>query len=346
MSSKNKTVNTQNKFKDFLVRYAAQLAFLVGLIIILSIVTTTFMTKRNIVNVMRQISATAYMSCAMTMILITGGIDLSVGAIVALAGMVCCFTAEAGVPFIFCALGALACGLLVGLFNGVMISSTTLPPFIVTYSVCSIVRGIVYLITNAQSVRLTNEAFLNFGNGVLLDGWLPYPVLYLVLVVFVTWLILERSKLGRKMFAIGGSEKAAKYAGINVRRVRLFIYVASGLLAALAGLVITSRNSSMQAQVAEGIEMDCIAAVVLGGTSMAGGLGSIWGTLIGALIIGVINNGLNLMGVSSFWQFVVRGCIILLAVYLDFLKSLKLDASAIAKREKKQKYKEEQAAKN
>ena len=304
---------------QWLGRYSGQLVFLGLLMIVLSIISPVFLTKTNLINVLRQISTNLYMGCGMTMILITGGIDLSTGAVMAVSGMVATYMSLAGIPFFFCALGGLSSGLLVGTLSGTIISHTTLPPFIVTYTIQSICRGLVYVITGAATIRVTSEAFLMFGSGFL--GIIPLPVVYLFIVIAATALILNRSKLGRHMYAVGGNEKAAQYAGINIKRTRMFIYMASGILSALAGLVLTSRNTSMQPTLGTGMEMDAIAAVVLGGTSMGGGNGAVGGTVIGALIIGFINNGLNLIGLDSFYQYIAKGGVILVAVYIDYLKS-------------------------
>lgn len=304
---------------QWLMKYSGQLVFLILLMVVLSIISPVFLTKTNIINVLRQISTNLYMGCGMTMILITGGIDLSTGAVMAVAGMVATYMSVAGIPFIFCALGGIAAGLLVGTLCGWIISSTTLPPFIVTYTLQSICRGLVYVITGAATIRITSDAFLKFGSGFL--GFLPLPVVYLLIVIVAVSLILNRTKLGRHMYAVGGNEKAAQYAGINIKRTRMFIYMASGVLSALAGLVLTSRNTSMQPTLGTGMEMDAIAAVVLGGTSMSGGLGAVGGTVIGALIIGFINNGLNLIGLDSFYQYIAKGAVILIAVYIDYVKN-------------------------
>ncbi len=307
---------------SFLKQYAAQIAFFVILFVILSVSTDTFLTGRNLINVSRQISTNMYMGCALTMILITGGIDLSGGSVMAVSGMVAGYMSLAGVPFVVCAIAGLLSGTCAGIINGLLIANTNLPPFIVTYSMQSILRGMVYVITTAGTLRLTNEAFIEFGGGSL--GFLPWPVIYMIIVIIVTALILGRSKLGRHMYAIGGNVKAAQFAGINIKKVRVFIYAASGTLAALAGLVYTSRNNSMQPNLGTGMEMDAIAAVVLGGTSMGGGQGGVFGTILGAFIIGIINNGLNLLGMDSFWQYICKGVVILIAVFFDDVKNKRM----------------------
>lgn len=306
----------------WLMRYAAQLAFLALLFIVLSFSSSAFLSGKNLINVMRQVSTNVFVACGMTYILIAGGIDLSIGAVMAMAGMVAAYLSLAGVPFILCALAGLLTGGAAGLVNGIIIANTTMQPFIVTYGTQIILRGMVYVITAAGTLRLTSQAFLNFGGGSL--GPLPWPVLYMAVVIVLSVLVLNNSRLGRHIYAIGGNPKAADFAGINTKRIKVFIYTLSGVLSALGGLVLTSRNSSMQPSLAVGFEMDAIAAVVLGGTSMAGGQGAIAGTVIGAFIIGFINNGLTLLRMDSFWQYIVKGVVILIAVYMDFVKGKKL----------------------
>ncbi|RRD93903.1 ABC transporter permease [Clostridiales bacterium COT073_COT-073] len=320
--SVKKKIALSEKSKSFFSQYMGQLVFFAVIFVLLSFSSKTFLTGQNLLNVSRQISTNMIVSCAMTMILITGGIDLSIGAVMALAGMISGYLSLAGVPFSICLLLSLLAGMTAGLVNGAILAYTDLPPFIVTYSVQSILRGMVYVITTAGTLRLTDKNFLTFGGGSL--GFLPWPVIYMIVVMLGSYLILNKTKMGRHIYAIGGNPKAAAFAGINSRKIKLFIYALSGTLAALAGLVYTSRNTSMQPSLGTGVEMDAIAAVVLGGTSMAGGQGGIFGTIIGAVIIGIINNGLNLMRMDSFWQYIAKGIVILIAVYADYIKKQRL----------------------
>lgn len=214
---------------------------------------------------------------------------------------------------------ALAVGAMVGFLNGTIIYKTGLPPFIVTYSLQSICQGIAYVWTGAQPIRLTDQNFIFLGAGYAF-GVIPMPLIYLGVILVFVWYILNRTKLGRHIYAVGGNEKAAEFSGVNIRKVRWFVYIFSGIMAALAGVVLSARMYSGQPAVGAGGEMDAIAAVVLGGTSMGGGRGSIGGTIIGALLIGILNNGLNLAGIDSYWQMVAKGAIILIAVYVDFVK--------------------------
>ena len=314
--------NRLGQRSEFISNYIGQIVTVVFIFVFLSIFTDTFLTERNLINVPKQIAPNMYISCGLTLILLTGGIDLSVGSIMALAGMVASYLSLAGAPFWVCASAGFVCGTLVGIINGLIIANTTLHPFIVTYCMQSVLRGMVYVITTAGTLRIYDPAFLAFGGGMI--AGIPWPIIYMFIVILVSWFILDRTRLGRQIYAIGGNIKAAAYAGINIKRDIVFIYALSGFLAAQAGLVYTSRSTSMQPTLGTGMEMDAIAAVVLGGTSMAGGQGGIFGTVAGALIIGLINNGLNLLRMDSFWQYIVKGIVILIAVYIDCIKNKRL----------------------
>ena len=226
-----------------------------------------------------------------------------------------------GAPLIL----AVTCGLLVGLavggFNGFVVSTTTIPPFIVTLATMNIARGAAYVYTGGQPIRVMSDSFNFMGAGYL--GDIPMPIIYLVIIVIISLFIMDKSKLGRHIYAVGGNHKAALFSGIKTKRVTFFAYIFSGLMSAIAGIVLASRMFSGQPTAGQGAEMDAIAAVVLGGTSMSGGSGKIGGTVIGALVIGVLSNGLNLMGINSFWQYIVKGIVILIAVYVDYFKKNK-----------------------
>ena len=289
------------------------------LCIIIQINTPMFLSTANIVSVLRQIATNLYCASAITMILIAGGIDLSSGAVTSLASVVVAtFMVNYGMPIPVAILVALAVGALVGFINGTIIYKTGLPPFIVTYSLQCVCQGLAYVWTGAQPIRLTDQNFIFLGAGYA--GFIPMPLIYLFVILIFVWYILNRTKLGRHIYAVGGNEKAAEFSGVNIKRVRWFVYVFSGIMAALAGVVLSARMYSGQPSVGAGGEMDAIASVVLGGTSMGGGRGTIGGTIIGALMIGVMNNGLNLAGIDSYWQMVAKGLIILIAVYVDFVK--------------------------
>lgn len=297
-------------------------AFLV-LCVFLSVFPKTsgsFFTRQNIFNVLRQISTNLFLACGMTMVIILGGIDLSVGSIIALSGCIsagCVARYNLSLPIAL--LMGLLVGLLVGMFNGAVISKTTIPAFIVTLATMNIAKGLAYVYTGGSPVRVVTKEWQFLGAGYV--GIFPTPVVILVIVLIITAIIMNKTKMGRHMYAVGGNQQAAEFSGIKVEKVKFFVHAFSGLMAGLAGIVLASRMYSGQPTAGDGAEMDAIAAVVVGGTSMAGGSGKIGGTIIGGLIIGVLNNGLNLLNVNSFWQYVVKGVVILLAVFLDYFRN-------------------------
>lgn len=297
-------------------------AFLV-LCVFLSVFPKTsgsFFTRQNIFNVLRQISTNLFLACGMTMVIILGGIDLSVGSIIALSGCISAgCVARYNLPLPIALLMGLLVGLLVCMFNGAVISKTTIPAFIVTLATMNIAKGLAYVYTGGSPVRVVTKEWQFLGAGYV--GIFPTPVVILVIVLIITAIIMNKTKMGRHMYAVGGNQQAAEFSGIKVEKVKFFVHAFSGLMAGLAGIVLASRMYSGQPTAGDGAEMDAIAAVVVGGTSMAGGSGKIGGTIIGGLIIGVLNNGLNLLNVNSFWQYVVKGVVILLAVFLDYFRN-------------------------
>jgi ribose transport system permease protein len=279
-----------------------------------------FLTTNNIMNVLRQVATNLYIACGMTMIIILGGIDLSVGSIVGLSGCVTAMlVAYNGWPIAAAVFAGLFVGFLSGAFNGLVVSKTTIPPFIVTLAMMNIARGAGYVYTGGQPIRIMSESFNFIGSGYIADI-VPVPVIYLIVIVVASSFIMNRTRLGRHIYAVGGNPTAAKFSGIKNGRVLFFAYLFSGIMSAISGVVLASRMFSGQPTAGQSFEMDAIASVVLGGTSMSGGVGKIGGTVIGALIIGVLNNGLNLLNINSFWQYIVKGVVILIAVYVDFLK--------------------------
>ena len=315
----------KNAFMTFIFENMGILAALVVLCLILGIFPGTseyFVTVKNLFNVLRQISTNLLLACGMTMVIILGGIDLSVGSVIALAGVL----AAGGVvrynlPIVPAMLLGVLIGIIFGLFNGFVISKTTIPPFIVTLATMNIARGLAGVYTGGSPVRVVTKEWQWIGAGYVLG--VPVPVIIMIIVFIVSLLIINRTKMGRYIYAVGGNNLAATYSGINVSKVKFFVYTYSGIMAGIAGIILASRMYSGQPTAGEGAEMDAIAAVVVGGTSMAGGSGKLGGTLIGALIIGILNNGLNLMNVNSFWQTVVKGIVILLAVTIDFFRNRK-----------------------
>lgn len=296
---------------------------LIALILIFALLPSTgkvFLTSNNILNILRQASTNLYIALAMTMVIILGGIDLSVGSIIALSGTVTGgLIAYSNFPVWAAALVGLLVGIAIGMFNGFVISKTTIPAFIVTLATMNIGRGLAYIYTGGAPIRVVSDEFNVIGSGYI--GVIPLPIIYLIILVVIAGYIMGRTKLGRHIYAVGGNAQAAKFSGIKNNRVTFFVYTFSGVMAAISGIVLASRMFSGQPTAGEGAEMDAIAAVVVGGTSMSGGIGTISGTVIGGLIIAVLNNGLNLMNVNSFWQLVVKGIVILLAVYIDYIRT-------------------------
>ncbi len=331
--AEEKAVATQNTSGSRFVK-AAKIYFKENLGIIVALLVlclflavnpltrSSFLTQKNVFNVLRQISTNLYLACGMTMVIILGGIDLSVGSVIAMSGCVAAgCVSRYNLPLAVALLCGVLVGLVVGMFNGYVISSTTIPPFIVTLATMNIAKGLAYVYTGGSPVRVVTKEWQFVGAGYI--GPVPTPVVLLVIVLFVTAMIMNKTKLGRHLYAVGGNAQAAEFSGISVARVKFLVHTYSGIMAGLAGIVLASRMYSGQRAAGDGAEMDAIAAVVVGGTSMAGGSGKIGGTIIGGLIIGVLNNGLNLMNVNSFWQYVVKGCVILLAVYLDYIRNKK-----------------------
>ena len=307
--------------KGYFKRNAGILIGLVALCVVIAFRSDSFLTYENIMNVLRQSAQNIFIASGMTIILIAGGIDLSVGSVVGLVGVMVGTMVNDGMPILLAVGICLVVGALMGTFNGMILSRTTLPPFIVTYALMTILRGGIYVYTGGTTVRIDDRNFIAVGTGYTLG--IPNPVWYMTVILVIVYLILNRTKLGRHIYAIGGNEKAAEFSGIDVKNVRLFVYVFSGIMAAVAGIVLAARSYSGQPTAGTGAEMDAIEACVLGGCSMSGGYGFIGGTIIGALIIAIMNNGLNLMRIDSYWQMVAKGVIVLIAVYVDYVKNQK-----------------------
>ena len=307
-----------NPFLIWIKRNLAAMIALVFLCVVLSVTTETFLVQGNLVSVLRQVCVNCLIASGITCVWISGGIDLSVGPVVAASGDLAVQCANAGMPLVICVAVPMVFGAMIGFINGYIVSHTTIPPFIVTLSTQIIVRGISYILTGGQPAQSNNDGFNNLGVGNVLG--IPIPVIFVIVAFIILYFIMNRSSFGRHVYATGGNKEAARYAGVNTRWIQVRVFVMSGVLAALAGVVLAARLYSGQPSVGEGFERDAIAASVLGGTSFNGGIGTLGGTVIGVLIIGVLNNGMNLLKINSYWQFVVKGCVILGAVYVDYLK--------------------------
>ncbi|MDO5540690.1 MAG: ABC transporter permease [Eubacteriales bacterium] len=315
----------QKNVKQYFKENLGILVALAAICIFLAVFPKTsgiFLSQKNIFNVLRQIAPNVFLSCGMVMVIILGGIDLSVGMVIALSG---CFAAGCvsryGLPIPAAFLIGILIGVAVGAFNGIWIAKTTIPPFIVTLASMNISKGLAQVYTGGSPVRVVNDEWQFLGAGYV--GPVPVPVILMAIVLIITAIIMNKTKLGRHIYAVGGNAQAATFSGINSGKVKFLVHTYSGLMAGLAGVVWASRMYSGQPTAGEGAEMDAIAAVVVGGTSMAGGSGKIGGMIIGAIIIGVLNNGLNLMNVNTSWQYCIKGIVILLAVFTDYIRNRK-----------------------
>ncbi|MFF6985716.1 substrate-binding domain-containing protein [Streptomyces sp. NPDC010273] len=294
------------------------LTALIVLVIAMSALSGDFLTTDNLLNVGVQAAVTAILAFGVTFVIVSAGIDLSVGSVAALSATVLAWSAtQHGVPVVLAVILAIATGIAAGLVNGFLIAYGKLPPFIATLAMLSVARGLSLVISQGSPIAFP-DSVSHLGD--TLGGWLPVPVLVMIAMGLVAAFVLGRTYIGRSMYAIGGNEEAARLSGLRVSRQKLAIYALSGVFAAAAGIVLASRLSSAQPQAADGYELDAIAAVVIGGASLAGGTGKASGTLIGALILAVLRNGLNLLSVSAFWQQVVIGVVIALAVLLDTVR--------------------------
>lgn len=298
---------------------AQPLIVLAVLFVLLSLFSPNFLTVNNLMNILRQVSVNAMIAAGLTLVILTGGIDLSVGSTLAFSGALMALMLKLNLPLPL----ALLCGFLVGLFfglvNGVLVTRAGVQPFIGTLVIMMFLRGATLVLTNGKPISIpvasTSKVFAFLGRGSVLG--IPVPILGTLIVYGILGFVLNETRYGRHLYALGGNEKAAKLSGVNVSRVKTLAYIISGVTAFLASVIVTSRLSSAQPTAGEGYEMDAIAAVVLGGTSMSGGKGKILGTLIGVLIIGILNNALNLLNVQSYYQQIAKAVIILIAVLLD-----------------------------
>ena len=315
----------KKNYRQSLAKFQSLIALII-LCVVISLLSDKFLTSTNAWNVMRQISVNICISVGMTLVVLTAGIDLSIGSVLALCGAITAGLLKNGIEvpssnlYIgFTILGATVAGLLagalIGWFNGWTITKFKVPPFVATLAMLTIARGLTMLWTKGFPITGLGENFAHLGTGWFLG--IPLPVWISGIIVFIAVVITNKTKLGRYIYAIGGNENAATLSGINIKRIKIAVYTIAGALAAVGGLLVTSRLDAAQPNAGTGYELDSIAAVVIGGTSLSGGRGSVLGTVLGAVIIGVLNNGLVLLNVSPFWQQVVKGFVILTAVVID-----------------------------
>jgi len=321
-------MDTQD-LKTKLIKFQSIIALLI-MCIVLSLLSDRFMSADNIWNVMRQISVNMIISVGMTLVILIGGIDLSVGSVLALSGAITAVMLKYGNEFPgwnihigFTLIGALLGGTLIGAFlgwfNGLTITRFKVPPFVATLAMLTIARGLTMLLTGGFPITGFSDQMAFIGTGWFLG--IPMPVWISAVVVLVAVVLTNRTRLGRYIYAIGGNETAAELSGLKINKIKLIVYSIAGALAAVGGIIVTSRLDSAQPNAGSGFELDAIAAVVIGGTSLSGGKGTIMGTVQGTLIIGILNNGLVLLNVSPFWQQVIKGMVILVAVVIEKFNS-------------------------
>jgi len=318
------------RLRSFLSKYLI-VFILLGLVALLAILTDgTFLRPQNLVNIVRQVSVIAILGIGLTVVIITGGIDLSVGSVLALAAVIATSLAQLpeatrvmypglDLPVILAVAAGLGVGAICGAINGSLVAYFRLAPFIATLGMLTAARGLANIYSGGRPVSRLEPDYNWFGQGAVLG--IPTPIVILIVVAVGTQYFLTRRKTGRYVYAIGSNEEAVKLAGIDVRRVKLLIYTFSGVLAGLGGVIISGRIGSGNPTLGEGIELDAIAAAVIGGASLSGGVGTVWGAVVGAMIIGSMNTGLDLLNVSPFWQQVVKGVIIVVAIIIDERKS-------------------------
>lgn len=308
---------SRNRVQALATQYGIVIAFFL-LCVALTFLNKYFLTTSNIVNILQQTSINGILALGMTLVILTGGIDLSVGSVMAVSSIMAATFVTGDHPrslWVVLPLGMCA-GAFLGLLNGLVVAYLKVPSFVTTLGMLSVARGLTYAYTDGMPVPNLSENFLNLGEGAVLG--VPLPIVVLVVLFGALWWLLTQTTYGRSIYAVGGNARSARTAGIRTKPVVASVYVFSGALAAVGGLVLAARTSAALPQAGVGYELDAIAAVVIGGTSLTGGVGSVAGTLLGALIIGTINNGLDILGVSSAYQQIVKGCIIVVAVLLDY----------------------------
>jgi inositol transport system permease protein len=296
------------------------LIILIGLVIVMSILSPTFLTSTNILNIVRQMSVVGIVAIGVTFVIITAGIDLSSGSVIALTSVIVASLAHPGeFPLVIVILAAIGVGLFTGLINGTIVAKGQIHGFIVTLGMMTAARGAALLYSGGRPIGNISDTFAFIGGGVI--AGIPVPIIIFAIVAFVSYVLLNKTKFGKYVYAIGGNEQAAVTAGVNVSKCKIMVYGYAGLLSGIAGMILTARISSGQPTAGLMYELDAISAAVIGGTSLFGGIGTIGGTVIGALILGVLNNGFDLMGISSYWQQILKGFIVIVAVLIDSKKN-------------------------
>lgn len=321
--NKMQKLKDRNSIEGFF-RKTAILWILIVLCIILSFLTPAFASTSNMMLIVKQSAITGMLAIGMTMVILTGEIDLSVGAIIALSSVCSAMyggLAAQGMPIIVPIIVGILVGLICGLVNGFMVAYVGFPSFIMTLAMMMIARGVARVLCNGSPVFGISDPFMKLANTFVFG--IPSLVVFFILVLIICYIFLNKTVTGSRIYAVGGNENAARLSGVNTKRIKLLVFVIAGALAGLCGVLMTSRISSGSSIVADGYELDAIAATVIGGTSMTGGIGSIWGTVVGALLIATMQNGLDMMGVNEFYKVIVQGLIIVAAVLFDIRSKAK-----------------------
>ena len=304
------------------IRQLTLVFLLVAEIVIFTVLSGTFLTGSNIINILRQVSVSGISAMGMFMIILLGDIDLSVGSMYAFIGVVCAYAFRATGSAVVTILVALGLGIVIGIFNGTITVKFKISAFITTLATMSICRGLGYILTGGTPIGVTDQNFTFLGSGYIAN-LIPLPVIFMIVVIAVIYFVMYKTRFGRYVYATGGNYQAAEWSGIKTERIKIMVFLIAGLLNGFAAIILAGRLGGGLPAAGDGAEMDVITAVVLGGTSMSGGKGKLWGVIIGVLIIGILTNGLTMMGVSTYWQEVVKGAIILIAVIMDTKSSEK-----------------------
>jgi ribose transport system permease protein len=283
--------------------------------IVWAIMSPAFLKLDNIINVLRQASYTAVAAVGMTMVIIIAQIDISAGSLIAVSGLLAAWAFKKTGSITLAVLSAILIGAVVGLFNGVIVSKGKLHGFIATLASMTILRGFAYIFTGGNPISISDPRFSSIGTGYV--GFIPIPVIIMVVVVIFGWFVMNKTRFGRYIYAIGGNEEASKWSGLNVDKIKIAVFAIMGTLTSIAGIIVASRLGSGQPSAGQNFEMDCITATAVGGTSMYGGRGKLSGTIVGVLLLSVLSNGMTLINVDSYWQQVIKGVIIIIAVVID-----------------------------
>lgn len=322
MDKTSKTIR-QRIFNENSSQLVSCFIALLFLVILFSILSPFFLSARNLLSMLMQTTTTAIIGFGMTFVIVAGAIDLSVGPVLAMCSVIVATLLANDRPIWLCCVTGLTFGMLLGFLNGLLITKLALPAFVATIGTQMAIRGLALVFTDSRAVYISNRPeFRELAKGKLF-GLVQYPIIIMIVLAILSSFILRKTVIGRHIYAIGSNEEAARLSGIHAHSVRIFAYVCCALMASIAGIIVTSRANSGQPNIGVGYEADAIAACVIGGASMSGGHGTIVGTILGALIIGVLSNGLNLINVSTNWQTVATGFVLIVAVYIDILRQKK-----------------------